>query len=62
MAEHWLDGSQKIIGVAFDGTGYGTDGAIWGGEVLIADYNRFERFAHLKYVPLPGGDISVKRP
>ena len=62
MAEHGLDGSQPIIGVAFDGTGYGSDGAIWGGEVLIADYNGFERFAHLKYVPLAGGDISVKRP
>ncbi|NJM39414.1 MAG: carbamoyltransferase HypF, partial [Anaerolineae bacterium] len=62
MAEHGLAGSQPIIGVTFDGTGYGTDGAIWGGEVLIADYKYFERFAHLKYVPLPGGDASVKRP
>ena len=61
MAEHGLDGTQPMIGVAFDGTGYGTDGAIWGGEVLIADYNRCARFAHLKYVALPGGDISVKR-
>ncbi|MBA3310300.1 MAG: carbamoyltransferase HypF, partial [Nocardioidaceae bacterium] len=62
MGEHGLDGSERVIGVAFDGTGYGTDGAIWGGEVLVADYKDFRRFAHLGYVPLPGGDASVQRP
>ena len=62
MAEHRLDGQIPVIGFAFDGTGYGTDGAIWGGEVLIADYQSFQRVAHLKYVPLAGGDASVKRP
>ena len=62
MAEHGLDGSEPVIGFSFDGTGYGSDGAIWGGEVLLADYNSFERTAHLKYVPLPGGDAAVKRP
>ncbi|MCC6616197.1 MAG: carbamoyltransferase HypF [Anaerolineae bacterium] len=62
MAEHGLDGTQPVIGVCFDGTGYGTDGAIWGGEVLIADYDGFRRAAHLKYIPLPGGDASIKRP
>ena len=62
MTEHGLDGSTPVIGVAFDGTGYGTDGAIWGGEVLIADYRGFDRFAHLAYVPLPGGDGAVRRP
>jgi hydrogenase maturation protein HypF len=62
MAEHGLDGSEPVIGVCFDGTGYGTDGAIWGGEVLIADYAGFRRAAHLAYVPLPGGDAAVKRP
>ena len=62
MAEHRLDGASPVIGFCFDGTGYGTDGAIWGGEVLIADYKQFERVSHLRYVPLAGGDVSVKRP
>ncbi|MFG2292320.1 carbamoyltransferase HypF [Streptomyces sp. NPDC048603] len=62
MAEHGLDGGSPVIGIAFDGTGYGTDGAVWGGEVLIADYRGHRRFAHLAYVPLPGGDTAVRRP
>jgi hydrogenase maturation protein HypF len=62
MAEHGLDGATPVIGMAFDGTGYGTDGAVWGGEVLIADYAGFTRHAHLAYVPLAGGDASVQRP
>ncbi|MEV7618356.1 carbamoyltransferase HypF [Streptomyces sp. NPDC089799] len=62
MAEHGLDGGSPVIGVAFDGTGYGTDGAVWGGEVLVADYRGHRRFAHLAYVPLPGGDTAVRRP
>ncbi len=62
MAEHGLDGEEQVIGIAFDGTGYGTDQAIWGGEVLVADYKGFHRFAHLRYVDLPGGDSSVHRP
>ena len=53
MAENQLEG--RVIGIALDGTGYGTDGHIWGGEVLIAGYDDFERAAHLEYVPLPGG-------
>jgi hydrogenase maturation protein HypF len=62
MAEHGLAGDSPVIGIAFDGTGYGTDGAIWGGEVLLADYKGFTRAAHLAYVPLAGGDASVRRP
>jgi hydrogenase maturation protein HypF len=62
MAEHRLNGRSPVIGFSFDGTGYGTDGAIWGGELLLADYHGFERVAHLKYVSLAGGDLAVKRP
>ncbi|MDQ6787789.1 MAG: carbamoyltransferase HypF [Acidobacteriota bacterium] len=62
MAENGFDGAQRVIGFAFDGTGYGDDGAIWGGEVLLTDYRGFERAAHLKYFPLAGGDVSVKKP
>jgi hydrogenase maturation protein HypF len=62
MAEHGLDGSQRVLGFAFDGTGYGPDGAVWGGEVLLADYKGYQRLAQLKYVPLAGGDVSVLRP
>ncbi|MDT5013953.1 MAG: hydrogenase maturation protein HypF [Mycobacterium sp.] len=62
MAEHGCEDSEEVLGFAFDGTGYGTDGAVWGGEVLLANYKGFQRLAHLKYVPLPGGDVSVLRP
>ena len=60
LAEHGL--SEPVIGVAFDGSGYGTDGAIWGGEFLIADYRHFRRRAHLRYVGMPGGDQAVREP
>ena len=60
MAENRLSGTA--IGVAFDGTGYGTDGNIWGGEFLIADYDDFQRTAHLAYVPMPGGEAAVRKP
>jgi hydrogenase maturation protein HypF len=60
MAENGL--REKVIGVAFDGTGYGTDGKIWGGEFLVADFAGFERRAHLRYVALPGGDTAIRQP
>jgi hydrogenase maturation protein HypF len=60
MCEHGL--TEPAIGVIFDGTGYGTDGAIWGGELLIGDYDGFERAGQLAYFRLPGGDKAVKEP
>jgi len=60
MAENGLQG--EVIGVALDGTGYGTDGAIWGGEFLIAGYGGFTRYDHIRYFPLAGGDAAVQEP
>jgi hydrogenase maturation protein HypF len=60
MAEHDL--RDPVIGVALDGTGYGIDGTIWGGEFMIADRIGFERVAHFKVYPLPGGDRAVEEP
>ena len=60
MAENGL--REKVIGVALDGTGYGTDGLIWGGEFLVCDYAGFERRFHFRYVPLPGGDTAIRQP
>lgn len=60
MAENHLEG--RVIGFALDGTGYGSDGRVWGGEVLIADYCGFERAAHFEYVPLPGGSAAIHEP
>ncbi|MDP2949717.1 MAG: carbamoyltransferase HypF, partial [Chloroflexota bacterium] len=60
MAENGV--AEQVIGVAFDGTGYGSDGRIWGGEFLLADYRRFRRLGHFKYVPLPGGEAAIRRP
>jgi hydrogenase maturation protein HypF len=54
--------SGPVIGVAFDGTGYGTDGTIWGGEVLVADLEGFERAGHLATVPMPGGAAAIREP
>ena len=59
MAEHGLAG--PVIGVTFDGTGYGTDGAVWGGEFLVGDYREFRRAAHLRYVGMPGGEQADPR-
>jgi hydrogenase maturation protein HypF len=54
--------SEPVIGLIMDGTGYGTDGAIWGGEVLIGDLRDFQRYAHFEYMPLPGGDAAIRAP
>ncbi len=60
MAENNL--TEPTIGIIMDGTGYGTDATIWGGEILIGDYNNFDRFAHLERMQLPGGDAAIKSP
>jgi hydrogenase maturation protein HypF len=60
MAEHGVAG--PVIGLSLDGTGYGTDGKIWGGEVLICRLDGFERFAHLEYVPMPGSTAAIREP
>ncbi|MFZ0665865.1 MAG: carbamoyltransferase HypF [Acidimicrobiales bacterium] len=62
MAENGIASDGRVIGFAFDGTGFGSDGAIWGGEALIARYDGFERAAHLRYVPLAGGDATIRKP
>ncbi len=53
---------ERVIGVAFDGTGYGADGTIWGGEFLLADCKDFKRVGHFEYIPLPGGAAAIKKP
>ncbi len=60
MADNGLD--LPVIGVAFDGTGFGTDGAVWGGEFLTGDYRGFSRAAHFRYVALPGGEQAIREP
>ncbi len=65
MAEHGLEG--PVIGLSLDGTGYGTDGKVWGGEVLIVclggrSPGSFDRFAHLDYVPMPGAEAAIREP
>lgn len=60
MAEHNIN--EQVIGVSFDGAGYGTDGNIWGGEFLVCDTKSFERFTHFDYVKMPGGDLAAEEP
>jgi hydrogenase maturation protein HypF len=60
MAEHGIN--EPVIGLAFDGTGYGTDGNSWGSEFMVCDYNRFERYSHFAYMPMPGSDRASEEP
>lgn len=60
LAEHGL--AEPVLGVAFDGTGYGSDGHLWGGEFLLADCRDYTRLAHCRYLPLPGGSKAIKEP
>ncbi len=60
MAENNIQ--TPVIGVSFDGTGYGTDGNLWGGEFMLCDYNGFERLAHLEYIPMAGGSAAIRKP
>lgn len=61
LAENGL-GNEEVIGVLLDGTGYGTDGCLWGFEVFTGNYEDFQRRLHLAYVPLPGGEAAVRQP
>ena len=58
----WPQDGGPVIGVAWDGTGYGLDGHIWGGEFFVGDYRGFRRAAHLEYLPMPGGDAAIRHP
>ena len=62
MAENSFPDNEPVIGLAFDGTGYGEDGNIWGGEAFIATYKSYERLFNLNYFPLPGGDLAIHYP
>jgi hydrogenase maturation protein HypF len=58
----WQPDDGEVIGVAWDGTGYGLDGHIWGGEFFVGAYERLRRVAHLEYLPMPGGDTAIRNP
>lgn len=60
ITENHVD--PPVLGVAFDGTGYGEDGHIWGGEFLLVNYGTFRRVGHFEYIPMPGGEVAIKKP
>ncbi len=60
LAEHGV--TECAVGIAYDGTGYGDDGHVWGAEIIVADLAGYRRVAHLRYAPLPGGDLAARRP
>ena len=62
LADNQWDGDEPVIGLSFDGTGLGTDGTIWGGEVLSGGYGGYKRLYHLKDVPIPGSDMAIRKP
>lgn len=62
LAEHQWPMDEPVIVLAFDGSGYGSDGSIWGGEVLVGSYGSIQRVGHLATIPLPGGDSTTRRP
>ena len=62
LADNNITNPEPVIGILFDGTGYGTDGHIWGGEVFTGNYDGFERRFHLQEMPLPGGDSAIRSP
>ncbi len=62
LTENKIPPLETVIGISFDGTGYGDDGAIWGGEFLLANCKGYKRVAHLEYMPLPGGDSAIRKP